>query len=124
MPAPKQFKPGPEVLRSRTTEVPPNRTKGRYAVVPSPREPRVVGEDPVEVDVDDVTVVMQGAAVGASKYQGRSLHAHVEPGLSIEIDETPEPAEPARQEDMMLGEWRSEAHLDGKRYRRKDSRLP
>jgi hypothetical protein len=124
MPAPKQFKPGPEVSHSRTTTVPPNRAKGRYAVVSSTREPRVAGEETVEIDVDDVTIMMQGTAMGVSKYRGRSLHAHVEPGLSIEIDETPEPAEPVRNESMMLGEWRSDVHLDGRRYRRKDSRLP
>jgi hypothetical protein len=122
MPAPKQFKPDPEGTRSYTTGFAPDRTKGRYAVVPPPRQPRVV-EEPVEIAVDDVTVVMQGAALGASKYQARSLHAHVEPGLSIEIDETPEPPVPVRDEPMVFGEWRSESHLDGTRYRRRDSRL-
>jgi hypothetical protein len=127
MPAPKQFKPGPESPRSYTTGFAPDHTKGRYAVVPPPKKRRAVDEEPVEIAVDDVTVVMeQGGAQGRSKYEARSLHAHIEPGLSIEIDETPEPqevSEPARDEWKVFGEWQSEANLDGTSYHRRDSRL-
>jgi hypothetical protein len=126
MPAPKQFKPDPEGSRAPSTAYAPTRTKGRYAVVPPPRKRHDVVEEPVEVVVDDVTVVVQGVTQAKSKYEARSLHAHVEPGLSIEIDEIDEideAPEPVRDEPMVFGAWRSTSQLDGPLYHRRDSRL-
>jgi hypothetical protein len=129
MPAPKQFKPDPEISRAPSTAYAPTRTKGRFAVVPPPRKRHDVVEEPVEVAVDDVTVVVQGVTQAESKYEARSLHAHVEPGLSIEIDEVEEieeieeAPEPVHDEPMVFGAWRSTSQLDGPFYHRRDSRL-
>ena len=121
MPAPKQFKPGPTTSRSYTTGSGSTPSKGRHNVVPPPPKPAVDVDETVEIAVEEVTVVMGGV----SKYQTRSLHAHVEPGLSIEIDdveEAPEVVEPVPRVPIMLGEWRTESNLEGTHYHRKDSR--
>ncbi len=121
MPAPKKFNPGPTTSRSYTTGFNNARIKGRHAVVPPPPKPSVVTDEEVEIDVDEVTVVMRGP----SKYERRSLNAHVEPELSIdldELDEVPEPVAPVRAPAIIFGEWRSESDLEGTHYHRKDSR--
>jgi hypothetical protein len=117
MPAPKQFKPGPQTIRAGGSSVAAP-ARGTYAVntVPGP-----IVEDPavVEVVIDDVTVVMGGT----SKYQQRSFRAYGE-AEEPEAEEMPEvPAEPVVLEHTPLGEWRSESSIDGTRYRRKESRL-
>ena len=123
MPAPKKFNPAPAASPSYTTQRSSDTAKGRYAVVPPVPKPRI-DEEPVEIAVDEVTVVMGNV----SKYHARSLHAHVEPGLSIEIDEfddadeVAEPAEPVRPAPITFGEWRTESNLEGTHYHRKDSR--
>ena len=127
MPAPKKFNPAPTTSTSYTPVRPSDSAKGRYAVVPPVPKPRGVEEEPVEIDVDEVTVVMRNV----SKYEARSLHAHVEPGLTIDIDElgeiaetndVPEPVEPVPPVPMVFGEWRTESNLEGMHYHRKDSR--
>jgi hypothetical protein len=124
MPAPKKFNPAPTTAPSYTTARSSDAAKGRYAVVPPVPKPREVHEEPVEIDVDEVTVVMRKV----SKYEARSLNAHVEPGLTIdideldEIDEVPEPVEPVPPVPMVFGEWRTESNLEGTHYHRKDSR--
>jgi len=127
MPAPKKFNPAPTTSPSYATERSSDAAKGRYAVVLPVPKPREVDEEPVEIEVDEVTVVMREV----SKYEARSLHAHVEPGLTIdideldeidEIDEVPEPVEPVPPVPMVFGEWRTESNLEGTHYHRKDSR--
>ncbi len=119
MPAPKQFKPGPQTIRE---DAPVSRavvTKGRYSVV-APQSPIIDDPSVVEIAVDDVTLVMRG-----SKYEERSLHAYGEVGDVVDeeseaIDEiVPEPVLPRAP---VFGEWRSESTLEGTRYHRKDSR--
>ena len=123
MPAPKKFDPAPTASPSYTTRRSSDTAKGRYAVVPPVPKPRI-DEEPVEIAVDEVTVVMGNV----SKYEARSLNAHVEPGLSIEIDEfdeadeVAEPVEPVRPAPIAFGEWRTESNLEGTHYHRKDSR--
>ena len=125
MPAPKQFKPGPTTSRSYTTGFSSSRTKGRHAVVPPPPKPGVTPDEDVEVVVEELTVVMRGP----SKYEQRSMNAHVEPDMSIdidaidEVDEPVEVAEPVHAPRIVFGEWRTKSDLDGTRYYRKDSRL-
>ena len=124
MPAPKKFNPAPTPSPSYTTRRSSDTAKGRHAIVPQLPKPRIDDEEPVEISVDEVTVVMGSV----SKYQARSLHAHVEPGLSIEIDEfdeaveVAESAEPVRPAPTAFGEWRTESTLEGTHYHRKDSR--
>jgi len=124
MPAPKKFNPAPTTSPSPTTARPSDTAKGRYAVVPPVPKPRGVDEESVEIDVDEVTVVMRKI----SKYEARSLSAHVEPGLTIdideldEVDEAPQLVEPVRPAPMVFGEWRTESSLEGTHYHRKDSR--
>ena len=124
MPAPKKFNPAPTTPQSYTPVRSSDNIKGRYAVVPEVPKPRIAEEEPVEIDVDDVTVVMRKV----SKYEARSMNAHVEPGLTIdiddldEVDEVPEPVEPVRPVPMVFGEWRTESRLEGTHYHRKDSR--
>jgi len=130
MPAPKKFNPAPTSPQSYTPVRSSDNTKGRYAVVPEVPKPRIAEEEPVEIDVDDVTVVMRKV----SKYEARPMNAHVEPGLTIDIDglddvdevdevgEVPEPVEPVRPAPMVFGEWRTESRLEGTHYHRKDSR--
>jgi len=122
MPAPKQFKPGPQAIREADPVSRGVVTKGRYAVV-APQTPIV--EDPavVEVTVDDLTIVMEPT----SKYEQRSLHAYGEVSdLDEELEDTEEVEEvvpePVRSEALVLGEWRSESTLEGTQYHRKDSR--
>jgi len=91
MPAPKKFNPASTPSPSYTTRRTSDTAKGRYAMVSPVPKPRIDDEEPVEIAVDDVRVVMGRV----SKYQARSLHAHVEPGLSIEIDEFDEASEVA-----------------------------
>ena len=117
MPAPKQFKPGPAAPHSHAGDVDSTVSKGRHNVVqPSPRP--AVDDDAVEVAVDEVTVVVRDF----SKYETRSLNAHVDPDLVADVDEEEEAAQPDREEPMVFGEWRSEAELEGTHYHRKDSR--
>ena len=124
MPAPKKFNPAPTPSPSYTTRRSSDTAKGRYAIVPQVPKPRIDDEEPVEIAVDEVTVVMGSV----SKYQARSLHAYGEPGLSIEIDEfdeadeVAEPVEPVRPAPIAFGEWRTESNLEGTHYHRKDSR--
>lgn len=124
MPAPKKFNAGPTASRSYTTGFSNSRIKGRHAVVPPPPKPSVAPDEEVEVDIDEVTVVMRGP----SKYEQRSLNAHVEPEFSIDlddlddVDQVPEPVSPARAPSIVFGEWRSESDLEGTHYHRKDSR--
>ena len=124
MPAPKKFNPAPTTSPSPTTTRSSDAAKGRYAVVPPVPKPREVDEESVEIDVDEVTVVMRNV----SKYEARSLHAHVEPGMTIDLadlddlDEVPELVEPVPPVSMDLGEWRTESNLEGTHYHRKDSR--
>ena len=127
MPAPKKFNPAPTTPQSYTPVRSSDSAKGRYAVVPPVPKPRIVEEEPVEIDVDEVTVVMRKV----SKYEARSLNAHVEPGLTIdiddlddvdEVDEAPQPVEPVRPAPITFGEWRTESNLEGTHYHRKDSR--
>jgi hypothetical protein len=127
MPAPKKFTPAPTTPQSYTPVRSSETAKGRYAVVPPVPKPRVdEEEESVEVTVDEVTVVMEKA----SKYEQRALNAHVDPRLTIdlddldEVDESPQPVEPVRPAAAVLGEWRTESSLDGTRYRRKDTRRP
>lgn len=119
MPAPKQFKPGPQAIRE---DAPVSRavvTKGRYSVV-APQTPTVDDPSVVEIAVDDLTVVMRG-----SKYEQRSFHAYGEADDVVDeeseaIDEiVPEPVSPKAP---VFGEWRSESSVEGTRYHRKDSR--
>jgi hypothetical protein len=124
MPAPKKFNPAPTSSASYTTRRSSDTAKGRYAVVPLVPKPPIDDEGPIEIAVDEVTVVMGNV----SKYEARSLNAHVEPGLSIEIDEfdeadeVAEPVEPVRPAPIAFGEWRTESNLEGTHYHRKDSR--
>lgn len=121
MPAPKKFNPAPATSPSHTTTRSSDAAKGRYAVVPPVPKPREVDEESVEIDVDEVTVVMRNV----SKYEARSLHAHVEPGMTIDLDdldEVPELVEPVPPVSMDFGEWRTESNLEGTHYHRKDSR--
>ena len=129
MPAPKKFTPAPATPPSHTTARSLDTAKGRYAVVPPVPKPRIDEQEPVEIAVDEVTVVMRQV----SKYDARSLNAHVDPSLTIdlddlndldEIDEAPQPLEPAPPEPIVFGEWRTEWKLEGTHYRRKDSRRP
>jgi len=118
MPAPKQFKPGPQATQGRMSS-PPIVTKGRYAVV-APSTPIVDDPAVVEVSVDDITVVMSGS----SKYEQRSFHAYGDTEASVGEEEVPEAeADPAPSHHTSLGEWTSESSLEGTRYRRKESRL-
>jgi len=117
MPAPKEYKPGPTVPRSHSAGVSATSSKGRYNVAQPPPGP-VVDDDAVEVAIDEVTVVVRDF----SKYETRSLNAHVDPDLVGDVDEESEPAEPTQEEPMVFGEWRSEAELEGTHYHRKDSR--
>lgn len=120
MPAPKQFKPGPQTIRD---DAPVSRavvTKGRYSVV-APETPTIDDPGVVEVAVDDVTVVM----TSLSKYQQRSARAYGEIGdeLVEEFEEVEEVATaPAKSEAPTFGEWRSESTVEGTHYHRKDSR--
>ena len=127
MPAPKKFNPAPTTSPSYTPVRSSDSAKGRYAVVPPVPKPRIAEEEPVEIDVDEVTVVMRKV----SKYEARSLNAHVDPGLTIdidnlddvdEVDEVPEPVEPVRPAPITFGEWHTESSLEGTHYHRKDSR--
>jgi hypothetical protein len=117
MPAPKEYKPGSTGPRSHSAGVSTTPSKGRYNVVQPPPGP-VVDDDSVEVVVDEVTVVVRDF----SKYETRSLNAHVDPDIVGDVDEESEPAEPTREEPMVFGEWRTEAELEGTHYHRKDSR--
>lgn len=120
MPAPKQFKPGPQTIREVAPVSRAVVTKGRYSVV-APQTPVIDDPEVVEVAVDDVTVVMKGA----SKYQQRSFHAYGEIGdpSGEETDDGDEfVAEPLHSEGPVFGEWRSESTLEGTHYHRKDSR--
>ncbi|MEA2009958.1 MAG: hypothetical protein U9N78_04565 [Actinomycetota bacterium] len=122
MPAPKQFKPGPQTIR----EVEPVSravvTKGRYSVV-APEAPIIDDPAVVEIAVDDLTIVIETETT--SKYEERSLHAYGDVGIESDeetedIDEiVPEPALP---KGPVFGEWRSESTLEGTHYHRKDSR--
>ena len=120
MPAPKQFKPGPQTIRE---DVPVSRavvTKGRYSVV-APQAPIIDDPSVVEIAVDDLTVVMGGS----SKYERRSFHAYgdVETDLEEEVEDAEELVpEPVRSPTPVIGEWRSESTLEGTHYHRKDSR--
>lgn len=122
MPAPKQFKPGPQTIREAEPVSRGVVTKGRYSVV-APQTPIVDDPAVVEITVDDVTIVMEPT----SKYAQRSLHAYGEVGeLDEELEDTEEVEEvvpePFRPETPVFGEWRSESTLEGTRYHRKDSR--
>ncbi len=119
MPAPKQFKPGPQTIREVAPVSRAVVTKGRYAVV-APEAPIIDDPSVVEIAVDDVTVVMR-----RSKYEQRSLHAYG-PADDL-VDEESEAIdeivpEPERSRAPVFGEWRSESTLEGTRYHRKDSR--
>ena len=124
MPAPKKFNPGPTTSRSYTTGFTNPRIKGRHAVVPPPPKPGVVPDEEVEVAVEEVTVVMSGP----SKYEQRSMNAHVDPAIAIDLDaldDDIEPVEvvaPAPAPRIVFGEWRTESDLKGTHYHRKDSR--
>lgn len=124
MPAPKKFNPDPTTSRSHTTGYLNTRIKGRHAVVPSPATPGVVPDDEFEVAVEDVTVVVHGP----SKYEQRSMNAHLDPAIAIDIDaleDEPEEVEtvaPAPTPRIVFGEWRTESDLEGPHYHRKDSR--
>lgn len=117
MPAPKQFKPGPQTIREVNPVSRGVVTKGRYSVV-VPEAPIVDDPSVVEIAVDDITVVVEST----SKYEQRSFHAYGE------VDgEEPEAAEeivpePVRSKGPEFGEWRSESTLEGSHYHRKDSR--
>lgn len=123
MPAPKQFKPGPQTIRD---DAPVSRavvTKGRYSVV-APQTPTIDDPEVVEIAVDDVTVVM----TSLSKYQQRSARAYGEIGDELveefeELEEVEGAAPvPVKSEAPTFGEWRSESTLEGTHYHRKDSR--
>ncbi len=124
MPAPKKFNPASTTPRSYAPVRSSDTAKGRYAIVPPVPKPRIAEEESVEVTVDEVTVAMENV----SKYARRSLNAHVEPGLTIdlddldEVDETPQPVEPVHPAPIVFGEWRTESNLEGTHYHRKDSR--
>lgn len=127
MPAPKKFNPAPTTPQSYTPVRSSGTVKGRYAVVPRAPKPRIDEEEPVEIAVDDVTVVMENV----SKYAGRSLNPHVDPELTVdlndlddldEVDEAPQPVEPVRAAPITFGEWHTESSLEGTHYHRKDSR--
>lgn len=130
MPAPKKFTPAPTTPQSYTPVRSSETAKGRYAVVPPVPKPRVdEEEESVEVTVDEVTVVMEKV----SKYEQRALNAHVDPRLTIdlddidevdEVDEAPQPVEPVRPASVVFGEWRTESKLEGTHYHRKDTRRP
>ncbi|MCJ7780274.1 MAG: hypothetical protein MUQ27_05565 [Acidimicrobiia bacterium] len=117
MPAPKQFKPGPQMIRD---DAPVSRavvTKGRYSVV-APQTPTIDDPGVVEVSIDDVTVVM----TGTSKYEQRSPRAYGEIGDEL-VEEFEEVSPvPVKSEAPTFGEWRSESTLEGTHYHRKDSR--
>lgn len=121
MPAPKQFKPGPQTIREVAPVSRAVVTKGRYSVV-APNAPIIDDPAVVEIAVDDVTIVMENA----SKYETRSFHAYGEVGdeadEELELVEEIVP-EPFRPQGPVFGEWRSESTLEGTRYHRKDSRL-
>ncbi|HZJ48162.1 MAG TPA: hypothetical protein VFD97_03890, partial [Acidimicrobiia bacterium] len=108
MPAPKQFKPGPQTTREQPQTSGPVVTKGRYAVV-TPMAPIVDNPAVVEVTIDDITLVMGGS----SKYEQRSLHAYgeiEEPAVDEVPVVSPGPVSPER---TPLGAWQSESSLDG-----------
>ncbi len=120
MPAPKQFKPGPQTIREVVPVSHGVVMKGRYSVV-SPEKPDIDDPSVVEIAVDDVTVVRRGA----SKYEQRSFHAYGEigdepAGDPEEVEESV--SESVRSEAPKFGEWRSESTLEGTHYHRKDSR--
>ena len=120
MPAPKQFKPGPQTIREVESVSRAVVTKGRYSVI-APQTPIIDDPAVVEIAVDDVTVVMGGS----SKYEQRSLHAYGEVGIEADeesevLDEVVPDSVPSKA--PVLGEWRSESTLEGTRYHRKDSR--
>lgn len=120
MPAPKQFKPGPQTTREVAPASQAVVTRGRYSVV-TPQAPVIDDPSVVEIAVDDVTVVLGGS----SKYEKRSFHAYgeVESGLDEESEEAEELIpEPVRPKAPVFGEWRSESTLEGSHYHRKDSR--
>ena len=120
MPAPKQFKPGPQTIREVAPASQAVVTKGRYSVV-TPQVPVIDDPSVVEIAVDDVTVVLGGS----SKYEKRSFHAYgeVESGLDEESEEAEELIpEPVRPKAPVFGEWHSESTLEGSHYHRKDSR--
>ncbi len=118
MPAPKQFKPGPQLESTQRTASPPVVSKGRYAIV-TPTAPIVDDPAVVEVSVDDITVVVDPT----TKYQHRSFHAYGEVADPEEEAAVDEPVAPAVVEHTPLGEWRSNSLLEGNRYRRTDTRL-
>lgn len=124
MPAPKKFNPGPTTSRSYATGYSNPRIKGRHAVVPPTPKPDVATDDEVEIAVEEVAVVMRGP----SKYEQRSMNAHVDPTIAIDIDaldDVEEPVEvvaPAPAPRVVFGRWRTESDLDGTHYHRKDSR--
>lgn len=121
MPAPKQFKSGPQTIREDAPHTGAVVTKGRYSTVPTTTP---IIDDPavVEIAVDDVTIVMEDT----SKYVTRSFHAYGEVGDDVDeeaevLEEVvPEPVSP---EGPVFGEWRSDSTLEGSHYHRKDSRL-
>jgi len=120
MPAPKQFKPGPQTTRGTAPVSQAVVTKGRYSVV-APEAPIIDDPSVVEIAVDDVTVVMGGS----SKYEQRSFHAYgdVDTSLDEEAEDVEELVpEPVRPPTLVFGEWRSESTLEGTSYHRKDSR--
>ncbi len=84
MPAPKKFNPAPTTSPSYYARTPFGHRQGPLRRCPS-RCRSLAGsmKRTVEIDVDEVTVVMRKI----SKYEARSLSAHVEPGLTIDIDE-------------------------------------
>ena len=124
MPAPKKFTPGPTTAQSYSPGSTSSRVKGRHAVVPPRPKPGLATDDEVEVTVEEVSVVMRGP----SKYEQRSMNAHVDPTIAIDIDaldDVEEPVEvvaPAPAPRVVFGRWRTESDLDGKHYHRKDSR--
>jgi hypothetical protein len=111
VPAPKKFNRAPAPPPPYTAQRSSVTGKGRYAV---------------EVSVDEVSVFVGKV----SKYEARSLNAHVDPSVTIDLDEldapeaVSEPVEPVRSTPIVLGEWRTESTLEGSHYHRKDSRRP
>jgi hypothetical protein len=126
VPAPKKFNRAPAPPPPYTAQRSSVTGKGRYAVVPPPTSPHIDEEEAVEVSVDEVSVFVGKV----SKYEARSLNAHVDPSVTIDLDEldapeaVSEPVEPVRSTPIVLGEWRTESTLEGSHYHRKDSRRP
>jgi hypothetical protein len=126
VPAPKKFNRAPAPPPPYTPRRSSVSGKGRYAVVPPPPTPHIDEEDALEVSVDEVSVVVGKV----SKYEARALNAHVDPSLTIDLDELDapdedrEPVEPIHPTPIALGEWRTESTLEGSHYHRKDSRRP